>query len=123
MNWQLPGGGEFEPERDAVDAAHDAGDRIEVRALEDGPAVVIEVADTGPGIDPGKAESIFQPFFSEKKGGTGLGLAIVRRLVESWGGSVSAESTPGEGTVIRIVISVWSGEETASVSPREEGEA
>ena len=97
--------------------------RITVEAERNEGRVELRVRDDGTGIDPDFLPRIFEPHFSTRSMGTGLGLAIVRRLVESWGGNVSVESTPGEGTVIRIVVSVWSGEETASVSPREEGEA
>jgi signal transduction histidine kinase len=97
--------------------------RITVEAERNEGRVELRVRDDGTGIDPDFLPRIFEPHFSTRSMGTGLGLAIVRRLVESWGGNVSVESTPVEGTVIRIVVSVWSGEETASVSPREEGEA
>jgi signal transduction histidine kinase len=97
--------------------------RITVEAERSERGVELRVRDDGTGIDPDFLPRIFEPHFSTRSMGTGLGLAIVRRLVESWGGNVSAESTPGEGTVIRIVVPVWSGGETASVTPREEGEA
>jgi signal transduction histidine kinase len=45
---------------------------------------------------------IFDPQFSTRSAGTGLGLAIVRRLVESWGGTVEAQSEPGKGTAVRV---------------------
>jgi signal transduction histidine kinase len=47
---------------------------------------------------------VFDPHFSTRSAGTGLGLAIVRRLVESWGGEVAAQSEEGRGTTIRIVL-------------------
>ena len=62
----------------------------------------VEVADTGEGIPPELLARIFEPHFSTRTSGTGLGLAIVRRLVESWGGAVEAESQPGAGTVVRL---------------------
>jgi signal transduction histidine kinase len=49
----------------------------------------------------------------------GLGLAIVRRIVESWGGTVTADSREGEGTVISIQVAVWQDEDT-DWAPREE---
>jgi signal transduction histidine kinase len=49
-------------------------------------------------------ERMFEPHFSTRTTGTGLGLAIVRRLVEGWGGDVSAQSTQGRGTVVRVRI-------------------
>ncbi len=73
--------------------------------------VELRVRDNGKGISPELLSRIFEPHFSTRSTGTGLGLAIVRRLVESWGGSVTAESEVGEGTVIVIVIPVWEAEE------------
>ena len=73
--------------------------------LEDGaPAVQIAVSDDGTGIDAEVLPRIFEPHFSTRTSGSGLGLAITRRLVESWGGTVTIESTLGEGTTVRVVL-------------------
>jgi signal transduction histidine kinase len=61
-----------------------------------------DVDDDGPGIPADLLPRIFEPHFSTRSTGTGLGLAIVRRLVESWGGTVVAESEAGQGTVVRL---------------------
>ena len=45
---------------------------------------------------------MFEVFYSTRKGGTGLGLAIARRIAASHGGEIEVESTPGEGTTMRI---------------------
>ncbi len=58
----------------------------------------IAIADQGKGIDPTKAERIFEPFFSTKKRGTGLGLAIVKQIVEQHEGKISVDSQAGKGT-------------------------
>ena len=84
--------------------------------IEAGPvngAVELRVWDTGTGIDSELIPRIFEPHFSTRSTGTGLGLAIVRRLVESWGGTVSVESSEGEGTMVRIVIPAWQEGERA----------
>lgn len=70
----------------------------------DAPTVEFTVGDDGPGIDPGKLATIWEPYVSNKPGGTGLGLAIVRQAIEAHGGRVSAESRAGAGTTIRIVL-------------------
>jgi signal transduction histidine kinase len=67
-----------------------------------GEWVRLEVRDTGDGIPPEMLPRIFEPQFSTRTSGTGLGLAIVRRLVESWGGEISADSEPGQGTTIHL---------------------
>jgi two-component system, NtrC family, nitrogen regulation sensor histidine kinase NtrY len=71
--------------------------------------VELEVTDDGPGIAPDLLSRVFEPHFSTRSSGTGLGLPIVRRLVESWGGSVGAESAPGGGATLRVRIPVADG--------------
>ncbi len=67
------------------------------------PAVVVEVEDTGVGIDADIQARIFEPFFSTRSeaGGIGLGLAIVKDIVEQAGGALEFESALGRGTVFR----------------------
>ncbi|HET8763357.1 MAG TPA: ATP-binding protein, partial [Gemmatimonadales bacterium] len=82
-----------------LENAREAGARqIEVRVAGN----MFTVEDDGAGMSPDTASRIFEPRFSTNTSGSGLGLAIVRRLVESWGGSVSVESEPGRGTVVRV---------------------
>ena len=83
--------------------------------------VEIRVRDDGTGIPSALLPRVFEPHFSSRSTGTGLGLAIVRRIVESWGGTVTADSREGEGTVIRIQVSVWQDED-ADWRPAEEDE-
>jgi signal transduction histidine kinase len=67
-----------------------------------GGEVVIEVADTGPGIPRDTLDKIFEPFFSRRAGGTGLGLAIARQMVDNHNGRIEVESQLGQGTTFRI---------------------
>jgi signal transduction histidine kinase len=83
-------------------AAIDGSGVILVRAALLEGQVVVEVRDTGSGISSDLLPRIFDPHFSTRSTGTGLGLAIVRRLVESWGGTVEAESEEGQGTRVRL---------------------
>lgn len=76
---------------------------INVR-LNDRNAVIIRIADSGPGIPEHQREHIFEPYFSTKEKGTGLGLAIVRHNTEIYGGRVSVESTLGKGTTFTLVF-------------------
>lgn len=82
--------------------AMDAGGALSLRAWGEAEAVIVEVADTGPGIPPELEARVWEPFFTTKAEGTGLGLAIVRELVDAHGGSLSLASQPGAGTTVRL---------------------
>lgn len=60
-------------------------------------AVRIRVSDSGPGVPPGEAEHIFDPFYTMRPGGTGLGLALVQRAAEAHGGAVFVDDPPAPG--------------------------
>ncbi len=66
--------------------------------------VMLEIADTGAGIEPEVIANVFDPFFTTKEAGTGLGLSIVRKIVDQHGGSVQIESERGVGTRVRVSI-------------------
>ncbi|MEU9319343.1 HAMP domain-containing sensor histidine kinase [Streptomyces sp. NPDC048295] len=88
--------------------------RVTVRAYGDGATeeVVVEVADTGSGISAEHLPHVFDRFWRAEKsrnrrtGGSGLGLAIVRKLVEAHGGSASAVSAEGQGSVFTLRLPV-----------------
>lgn len=86
-------------------AATDPGDTIEFRARTEGRTAVIEVADTGRGIQPDLLPHVFERFTSSKDGrarGTGLGLPIVAAIVEAHDGSVDIRSELGAGTTVTM---------------------
>jgi CheY-like chemotaxis protein/anti-sigma regulatory factor (Ser/Thr protein kinase) len=69
------------------------------------PAVHLEVADTGIGMDEATRRRCLEPFFTTKGDrGTGLGLAMVYGMVQRHGGSVEIDSAPGRGTTVRLVF-------------------
>jgi signal transduction histidine kinase len=86
------------------------GKPIRLRAFARDDAVVIEVADEGPGIAPEHQQKIFERFYrgdkarSRAEGGVGLGLAIVKWSVERMGGAVELQSEPGHGSVFRLCL-------------------
>jgi two-component system OmpR family sensor kinase len=73
-------------------------------------AVVLEVADQGPGLTPEQTERVFERFYradthrNRNSGGSGLGLAIVSALVAAHGGTATVESEPGQGATFRITL-------------------
>ncbi|NOY45096.1 MAG: PAS domain-containing protein [Deltaproteobacteria bacterium] len=87
----------------AVQAMPDGGE-LRVTVAAEGDRVAVEVADTGVGIPPGDQERIFEPFFSLRPGGSGLGLSITHTIVEDHGGTVEVSSSPGEGSVFRLLL-------------------
>ena len=90
--------------------------RIVAEVLRDGdgdsgtPLLTVEVHDTGPGVPADKLATIFEPFsqadasVTRRHGGTGLGLAISRRIAEGLGGTLTATSRLGAGSVFRATV-------------------
>ncbi len=74
-------------------------------------AVLVELADDGPGMPQDVADRVFNPFFTTKARGSGLGLAIVRRIVDAHDGSIDLKTAPGQGTLIRVTLPVRGNEE------------
>jgi signal transduction histidine kinase len=83
-----------------------AGGRITVSSACDARAVMIHVADDGPGIPPDAADRLFEPFFTTKPRGTGLGLSIVRQVAREHGGDVTWTSRPGTGASFTICLPI-----------------
>jgi signal transduction histidine kinase len=69
----------------------------------------IEVADTGPGIQPETLEHVFTPFFTTKSSGTGLGLSISQRIVRSHGGEMAVVSHAGKGATFVVTLPLTRG--------------
>jgi nitrogen fixation/metabolism regulation signal transduction histidine kinase len=66
--------------------------------------VVVEISDTGVGMDEESVLRIFEPYFSTKATGTGLGLTIAKRNIELNGGSIEVTSQRGRGTTVTIAV-------------------
>ena len=69
-----------------------------------GRYVLVEVSDTGPGIDEPTRRRMFEPYYTTKVKGTGLGLAVVNQIVHRIGGLVRVESVLGQGTAVRLFL-------------------
>jgi two-component system OmpR family sensor kinase len=78
-------------------------------------AVVLDIADQGPGLTPEQAQRVFERFYradqarTRKSGGSGLGLAIVSALVSAHGGTATVRSAPGQGATFRIALPLAQG--------------
>lgn len=84
----MPGGGEL---------------RVALRNDREG-GQVIEVADTGGGIEPKNLPAVFHPFFTTRPGKMGLGLALAKNIIKAHGGSMKISSSPGKGAVVSITL-------------------
>lgn len=95
---------------EAIDDAKPIDDRI---------LLVVEVEDTGIGIDYQDLARIFAPFVqigrSDTQNGTGLGLSITRQFVQLIGGTISVQSTPGEGSLFRVELPLEPADESELV--------
>lgn len=104
--------------RNAAEAAGPAGGTIRLRTFydlslrlrrKDGTGtplpLQIEVIDDGPGLPPGIAAEVFEPFVSGRENGTGLGLALVSKIIADHDGWIAVDSVPGR-TVFRLSLPV-----------------
>jgi hypothetical protein len=93
--------------KNGLDAIEMVG-TVSVVAHEEAGYAIIDVVDTGKGIERVNWKNVFRPGYSTKKRGWGLGLSLARRIVEDYhGGSLQlAASRPGEGTTFRIRLPI-----------------
>lgn len=77
---------------------------LTIRSRETVDGVTIEIADTGPGIDPAIRAQMFAPFATTKRQGTGLGLAVVRKIVDDHGGTIEVGAPPDGGAAFTIAL-------------------
>jgi signal transduction histidine kinase len=109
----MPAGGRLTLATRRVEAARSDSPGAATRAY-----FVIEVADTGKGMDEGVRSRIFEPFFTTKQTGegTGLGLAIAYGVVQNHGGFIDVESEAGKGTTFQIYLPAGHFEEQLTMS-------
>ena len=86
----------------AVQAMDGTGGQLVVRTRPAGLGVLLELIDTGPGMDAETLGKVFGAFYTTKQGGSGLGLPTSRKIVEAHGGTIDVESAPGRGTKVTI---------------------
>lgn len=89
------------------------GGQLKLIGREQGSLVLLDVADTGPGVPPEILDRLFEPFVTQRidpsdttteRRGTGLGLCICRELLRNAGGSIDVESIPGKGATFHLVL-------------------
>jgi two-component system sensor kinase FixL len=91
--------------RNAMEAMRESERReLVVRTAIEGGNVVVEVADTGPGVSSEVAERLFQPFVTSKASGMGIGLSISKRIIEAHGGEISASRNENGGATFRFSL-------------------
>jgi two-component system, LuxR family, sensor kinase FixL len=92
----------------AIDAMKDVTDRpreVEIRSQPyEGDKVLIAVQDTGSGIEPDKANRLFDAFFTTKPDGMGMGLSICRSIVGAHGGRIWASANAGPGATVQFTL-------------------
>src|SRR5262245_12577338 len=91
----------------AVYAMKDGG-ALTIKTIASGDKIHVAFQDTGPGIPPDILGRIFDPFFTTKPevSGTGLGLSVSLGIVQSHGGAVDVQSTPGQGSTFTIILPI-----------------
>ncbi|MEF8788039.1 MAG: PAS domain S-box protein, partial [Planctomycetota bacterium] len=96
----------------AVDAMEDDGCIEVATRTRDEDAIVIEVSDTGHGMDEQTLQHCLDPFYTTKaETGTGLGLSVTQSIARRHGGHVEAESVEGEGSTFRVILPAGDVEE------------
>ena len=70
----------------------------------DGNGVIVAVRDSGPGVDPGHLDRVFEPFYTTKSSGVGMGLSICRSIIEAHGGRLWAEANEPRGAVFQFTL-------------------
>jgi two-component system sensor histidine kinase HydH len=101
----------------AVEAMPQGG-TLSLRCGTNGNWVAASISDTGPGIPADKQKMIFSPYFTTKPKGTGLGLAGARRAINSLGGEIRFESSPGRGTTFYVLLPPAKSQATDTISAR-----
>jgi signal transduction histidine kinase len=108
----------FNLAHNALEAMATTTDRerlLQVRStLHGGDTIVVEVEDSGPGIDSKQLEGIFGAFVTTKSQGMGLGLAICRMIVEQHGGQLTVSSDGTSGSLFQFVLPIKSTNEAAA---------
>ncbi|HEX4935410.1 MAG TPA: ATP-binding protein, partial [Gemmatimonadaceae bacterium] len=119
----MPEGGQvtLRLRQETVERVRPVGDM----SLSPGPYVVLDVVDTGVGMDEDVRQRLFEPFFTTKEVncGTGLGLAVCHGIVARHHGAIEVESAPAQGTRFTVWLPAWTGDPVipSAADPRPTG--
>ncbi len=96
--------------QNAMDASKKKGGKINIKTSHGDSQIKIQIQDNGMGMTPEITEQIFNPFFTTKSKvvGTGLGLSVSYGIIQSHGGTIEVESTPGKGSRFTVLLPVKS---------------
>jgi two-component system sensor histidine kinase KdpD len=92
---------------------------IEISVMPSNGMIVCEIADRGPGVQPGDEQRIFEKFYRgtpKREGGLGLGLTICQGIIEAHGGRIWAENRPGGGAIVRFTLPLDDYQDVESAS-------
>ncbi len=93
--------------RNAVEAMPDGG-ALSIHSHREGEFVILQIKDTGSGMDEAQFNRLFVPFATTKANGTGLGLPLVQQIVEEHAGRIECSSSPGQGATFTISLPIKS---------------
>jgi two-component system cell cycle sensor histidine kinase/response regulator CckA len=96
-----------------------AGGEVSIHTRPRGKLIDLEVRDNGPGMSESQKERAFDPYYTTRSEGTGLGLAIVRGTVESLGGRIRLDTSPGQGAKFRIQLPEASVKHESETAPKQ----
>ena len=77
---------------------------IRIEQGQAGGGALVEVRDSGPGIDPGHLERVFEPFYTTKASGVGMGLSICRSIIDGHGGRLWVSANEPRGAVFQFTL-------------------
>lgn len=105
--------------QNGIEAMEDRG-ILTVRTYDEGDNIVLEISDTGCGIDERLMNHVFKPYFTTKGArGTGLGLSIAKKIFEEHGGKIYIDSKVGEGTKFTIYFPAIKFDESVAEKKQE----
>ena len=90
----------------ALQAMPESGGEIILSARREDDQAILDVIDTGRGMDAATVSRIFEAYYSTKRTGTGLGLAIAHRIIREHDGTITVTSEPGKGSDFRISLPI-----------------